>query len=239
MKHTEQQTRANQGFTLIELLVVIAIISILAAILFPVFARARENARRASCMSNEKQLLLSIMQYAQDYDEKYMPMYTSSPTVYWPYLLQPYAKSTQIFDCPSASNNNYSGVAGTYAVDYGVNTQLFEDDGSITGRALSSIENPVQTVLLADSSTPTSGAYGSLRTNPEGYKHLGGNAYDTVSSWPQYRHLETTNVGFFDGHVKTMQKSALEITATTEDGHALTGTGTNYDNYKFVLWNRF
>jgi prepilin-type N-terminal cleavage/methylation domain-containing protein/prepilin-type processing-associated H-X9-DG protein len=70
--------RAHRGFTLIELLVVIAIIAILAAILFPVFARARENARRASCMSNLKQIGLGVMQYVQDYDEKYPgPMYAS------------------------------------------------------------------------------------------------------------------------------------------------------------------
>lgn len=65
--------KSHKGFTLIELLVVIAIISILAAILFPVFARARENARRASCMSNLKQIGLGILQYTQDYDEKYPP----------------------------------------------------------------------------------------------------------------------------------------------------------------------
>ena len=63
----------SKGFTLIELLVVIAIIAILAAILFPVFARARENARRASCQSNEKNLMLSVMQYTQDYDERMPP----------------------------------------------------------------------------------------------------------------------------------------------------------------------
>lgn len=71
MQHVTQQTGKTSGFTLIELLVVIAIISILAAILFPVFARARENARRSSCMSNLKQISLGIMQYIQDYDEKY------------------------------------------------------------------------------------------------------------------------------------------------------------------------
>jgi prepilin-type N-terminal cleavage/methylation domain-containing protein len=77
MRHTSSQSkglcasRENKGFTLIELLVVIAIIVILAAILFPVFARARENARRASCSSNLKQLALGLLQYGQDYDEKY------------------------------------------------------------------------------------------------------------------------------------------------------------------------
>lgn len=98
----------NRGFTLIELLVVIAIIAILAAILFPVFARARENARRAACMSNHKQMGLGIMQYTQDYDEKYPSAYYykngasgSGGYVHWSGAIQPYVKSTQLFTCPS------------------------------------------------------------------------------------------------------------------------------------------
>src|SRR5688572_18777417 len=86
----------KQGFTLIELLVVIAIIAILAAILFPVFARARENARRASCQSNLKQIGLGIAQYSQDYDEKLTPCYdsqTSASSLPWQSLIQPYVKS--------------------------------------------------------------------------------------------------------------------------------------------------
>ena len=99
-----RQTKKT-GFTLIELLVVIAIIAILAAILFPVFARARENARRASCQSQEKQIALGFKQYLQDYDELY-------PTVgNWAPALDPYMKSTQIFKCPSdsaAGTNSYA-----------------------------------------------------------------------------------------------------------------------------------
>lgn len=102
----KRQQNHRSGFTLIELLVVIAIIAILAAILFPVFARARENARRASCQSNEKQLGLAIMQYTQDYDEHF-PMIrylTPSSTIGysgWAYVILPYTKSTQILQCPS------------------------------------------------------------------------------------------------------------------------------------------
>lgn len=89
------------GFTLIELLVVIAIIAILAAILFPVFARARENARRSSCQSNLKQIGLSLIQYSQDYDELFLNAGNDGHTNIWQDSLAPYAKSIQIFQCPS------------------------------------------------------------------------------------------------------------------------------------------
>ncbi len=98
--------RTRQGFTLIELLVVIAIIAILAAILFPVFGRARENARRSSCQSNLKQIGLGVIQYRQDYDE-FFPLAsrpTANPFFGWADTIQPYLKSTQIYQCPSEPN---------------------------------------------------------------------------------------------------------------------------------------
>ncbi len=113
--NTFTQPVAKKAFTLIELLVVIAIIAILAAILFPVFARARENARRSSCQSNLKQIALGIKQYTQDYDEKFPyaacvnastgsigggPADPNAP-VGWAQSIQPYVKSTQLLQCPS------------------------------------------------------------------------------------------------------------------------------------------
>lgn len=107
--NTKQDRTA--GFTLIELLVVIAIIAILAAILFPVFARARENARRSSCQSNLKQIALGIRQYNQDFDDRYlMASWNLSDggggNGGWASVLQPYIKSTQIYQCPSQPNRD-------------------------------------------------------------------------------------------------------------------------------------
>ena len=114
----------KSAFTLIELLVVIAIIAILASILFPVFARARESARRTSCLSNLKQVGLGFVQYAQDYDER-LPMTSWQPVahtggndgrdMWWMDVLQPYVKSYQVFTCPSRKT-----TIGTGGVDYTV-----------------------------------------------------------------------------------------------------------------------
>ncbi len=103
---------SQRGFTLIELLVVIAIISLLAAILFPVFGRVRENSRRASCQSNLKQIGMGILQYTQDYDEQFPSDGTPTPTwnvagngsIPWSTTVQPYLKSSQVLRCPSFSS---------------------------------------------------------------------------------------------------------------------------------------
>ena len=127
-------TKHRSAFTLIELLVVIAIIAILAAILFPVFARARENARRSSCQSNLKQIALGLKQYIQDYDEKYprtgltATANTDAAAVAgvegWANVTQPYLKSLQILQCPSDSGAPSSTPGNQGFSDYWINGNL-------------------------------------------------------------------------------------------------------------------
>lgn len=129
------------GFTLVELLTVVAIIAVLAAILFPVFARARENARRASCQSNLKQIGLAAMQYASDYDGSLPPaviipgLNPADPkTQSFVDILQPYVKNLQIFVCPSFTRPSYA--AG--GVDPSDTSQMTATSGNlIYERALS------------------------------------------------------------------------------------------------------
>ena len=209
------------GFTLIELLVVIAIIAILAAILFPVFARARENARRASCQSNLKQIGLGFMQYTQDYDEKYPEIYVADPLTSWNYMVQPYVKSNQLFDCPSATGiAPYDGRRFIETLCYGMNR-------TVSGLSIAAIAKPAETVMSGDN--------GNFRIVPEGFISGSTPEWGDPASprIPYYRHLETTNIVFSDGHVKAMKKAQLQVMATSEDGNPISG------NDRYLLWNRY
>ncbi len=190
----------RRGFTLIELLVVIAIIAILAAILFPVFARAREKARQTSCLSNLKQIALAALSYAQDYDEVTVMFAQSSvaPNYDFHWLLEPYVKNSQIWDCPSNTAkfdinnvNKYGG--GSYGIAYS------DICTYARGVALAQVAQPSDAIYFGDCSDhwlntgPTTGVYGN---------HLLG------------RHNEMANVNFMDGHAKAVKLSAVQSDPT-------------------------
>jgi prepilin-type N-terminal cleavage/methylation domain-containing protein/prepilin-type processing-associated H-X9-DG protein len=214
----------QRAFTLIELLVVIAIIAILAAILFPVFARARENARRTSCMSNLKQLGLAAMQYAQDYDETYprtavnlgAPFpdgvdWTNSGYWYWPQLLFPYHRSAQIWICPSGNTAN---TRTPYSGHYSANELVIATYTDPNGVNLSTIQSPATTYMFMDggpymvtySNAITPG--GSFWYTPGACGPGGASKTPNVLSGFSLtdcqtgRHLGGSNVAFADGHVK-------------------------------------
>ncbi|RYX80771.1 DUF1559 domain-containing protein [bacterium] len=214
-KFSKDRSRIS-GFTLIELLVVIAIIAILAAILFPVFARARENARRASCQSNMKQIGLGIMQYTQDYDERMPARYTFNEANSWRRVIQPYVKSTQLFSCPSNTGNATNArdssdgnltaagypTTGTprFAISYGANgldSLTTGNRGGGTspmpannGQSISAMADVARTIVVAETSADYSEAVFS-----------DGNAMFKG-------HLGTVNFLFADGHVKALKPIA-------------------------------
>ena len=216
--------QSRRGFTLIELLVVIAIIAILAAILFPVFAKAREKARQASCLSNEKQISLAMMQYCQDYDEKYASVYDDgngypAGRLIWADKIFPYCKSRQIFACPSQSldiMSAYPGVTITQSLQatrYQMPMQDTFTEGQNNTVGMGAFTAPSETVMILESSNAWYQHYcnrhlaapmGTL-TSAAGVTYINGFLNET--SWPW--HNEGLNVAFCDGHVKWMKVTQL------------------------------
>ena len=253
--------RRASGFTLIELLVVIAIIAILAAILFPVFQKVRENARRTACLSNEKQLGLAFIQYVQDSDEKFPPSQDVN-NVLWPTFIFPYLKSGDY----NSTNGQTLGTSGVFlcpdfpapqqGTTYGVNTSvmtLAPGPGGWPSATLAQLQSPADTVLVAEQGVNDGGgAYNyfdpeedywtdGMGTAPDyigtGFYDLGGktggnsganggggaeggdcdgsytvndpNNYPGCGMFPRYRHANTSNFIFTDGHCKAITRGRL------------------------------
>ena len=229
-KHAEQSAKPQvrrKGFTLIELLVVIAIIAILASILFPVFARARENARRSSCQSNLKQIGLGLLQYAQDNDERLMATVRNRATgestsnkimsdfTVWAEVIQPYMKSLQILKCPSASTSNVPDAVqtnGTIRMSYGVSDGILQplvgSNGAYAGYnqpgySLASFTDVAQTIGVSEPK--------DVATRLYSYRVVSGNvdaSYTDVILGDL--HLGGTNILWMDGHVKWMKRATAD-----------------------------
>ncbi len=225
--------KRQSGFTLIELLVVIAIIAILAAILFPVFGRARENARRSSCQSNLKQIGLGLMQYTQDYDEQ-LPLTAdgtggsgvtdvfnrfngNSTTRVFDMKtsnIQPYVKNTQIFICSSDSAGLPRGL--TYALNRCIVPAGDPDTrGRRAGRSLAYFQETARWVALAEEHHTT------ILTTDDGLFNM-----EFASNQISTRHLDGSNLAFMDGHVKWMRPERVHRDGLLIGGASSTQSGS-------------
>ncbi len=208
----------RRGFTLIELLVVIAIIAILAAILFPVFARAREKARQASCLSNLKQLGLGAMMYAQDYDERIASDWwnvgsAGDPNERWFLRIYPYVKNLQLYECPSygqdvlvagAKNWPIPALFVGHSVDYGISSAIDPYAWSTgMGYKLAQFTHPAETVYFGDSVHEyVNGAAQYAAANECGGTPGCGCGGSHPANPANTRHNGGSNLAFCDGHAK-------------------------------------
>jgi prepilin-type N-terminal cleavage/methylation domain-containing protein/prepilin-type processing-associated H-X9-DG protein len=229
----------KNGFTLIELLVVIAIIAILAAILFPVFAQAREKARSISCLSNMKQVGTALYMYVQDYDETYpINIYLTSltsgnvctMTTYQE--INPYQKNAQIWKCPSDANpldfNKGLSTIGlppvcvtsppAQFVSYQANYALI-DDGDPNPIFAGETDRPVKTLAAVEFPVETSAFGDANATIPGGTADWG-----LFNSPIQVRHTGTVNSAYADGHAKAVHaKAEVDANGVQLTGYAMDG----------------
>ncbi len=221
---SERERRRTGGFTLVELLVVIAVIALLAAILFPVFASAREKARQASCASNMKQMGLAVTMYLQDFDEC-IPLAataTASSFLNWHHLVDPYVRNKQVWVCPSSSLP-VQNIYGDLDCQYGFNT-LYLNRGidlndvyslnNAPGVSIAAVAEPTRTVMMAD----TRGIDGKLPDNHLSTYILPPSQPD-ADYWgrPDNRHMEGAELEFLDGHIKWYRPGGYYVGQTPPD----------------------
>jgi prepilin-type N-terminal cleavage/methylation domain-containing protein len=206
--------KSHTAFTLIEILVVLAVIGILAAILFPVFGRARESARRVTCISNVKQIALAVTQYAADNSDHLPPVAYRTPggeDVEWPELLEPYLKTQQVLRCPSDSLS--------VRISYGLNERAFADleDNTPQSNQVSMFQRASETVMAAETGT----ADDLVTPRPDTFKLVApapaGDINDDEDSRPSARHFETCTVAFLDGHIKPLKLERFYLNQTPPD----------------------
>jgi prepilin-type N-terminal cleavage/methylation domain-containing protein/prepilin-type processing-associated H-X9-DG protein len=228
-----------RAFTLIELLVVIAIIAILAAILFPVFAQAREKARTISCLSNTRQLGMAVQMYVQDYDETFFSQPwpggcptsetgyflddPTQPTQHWATLVYPYVKSAGIFDCPSFQGTTYTASYSLWTCgdpakkrivpfsEYGLN-----EDAIASARSLASFDEPASIGLIVDNNYIYSGSPVCVAdaTNASTGKNYFIESRDFEWYNGKPRHTGGMNFTYVDGHAKYAKASNLPAGTT-------------------------
>jgi prepilin-type N-terminal cleavage/methylation domain-containing protein/prepilin-type processing-associated H-X9-DG protein len=208
----------RRGFTLIELLVVIAIIAILAAILFPVFARAREKARQSSCLNNMKQLGLALRMYVDDYDETMIPYCTSPPGMSetWPKLILPYVKNYAVYDCPSVlTAGRFDGVS-SYSVSYGGNVFAMTYPLNVWLYRMSDFTRPAETCMLGDScrAHPTDPYVMDYANHYLVQLHPLATHSSNRGKWA-CRHNMGANCAYADGHAKWTHLSAIPQISTS------------------------
>jgi len=235
---------SRYAFTLIELLVVIAIIAILAAILFPVFAQAKEAAKKAVCISNIKQMGLGTVMYAGDYDDTVYPCvrlvlsggsfvieswyghYDFTTGKFTGGYLEPYMKNKQIEDCPSGKSikqalPSTSPTAITFS--YAVNTDVFT--GVLTNNVVTytTMTSPSETLFLADGAQFNGGNLMSvIAFYPPSYPYAG--------PYIHARHSETAAVGWMDGHAKS-----AKLTYLPSDAPAMTAAVSQKNHLGYLL----
>jgi prepilin-type N-terminal cleavage/methylation domain-containing protein/prepilin-type processing-associated H-X9-DG protein len=229
--------RIGRGFTLIELIVVITIMSILAAILFPVFAHAREKARASICLSNCRQIGVGIMLYSQDYEEAY-PLYAHYPNHdhWWFEVIQPYIRSEDVFACPDvgvhqpSASYGWNGYGANYehVIMYGPGWSWTQEPGTQGPARQSNLGRPAETIMIADAQGETGWAKGwgwaavyctiDLPNGVFWYRDVGLDKTWGLSD----RHNEGGNYILADGHARWMRRETV-INWSKDPGKELWG----------------